>query len=267
MLASGTLALDASVRRLCKTGCRLRRLIYPVRRYCWRWWFSSATLFYPNYLFPWDFRAMHLPLPDVRGADYRCAVVKLPLSDPYTYCSYPIYANIQTALFYPTSASRYAGQQLDWILQLLPRMLAPSQWWRMFSLQACARSRCCGGLTPRPPPLRLPARFTSLDAFLPRRLNIWSHRMVRLGATRLVVRGRIASGPVVGGGRRFLALAQSMSIPGRPAAGGRCCLRGSVGTRAYAIPLFRLASRALCVSGPGRRGVGAAADSGAGHTA
>ena len=74
--------------------------------------FYRHVLFERGFVFPWDFRAVHLPLATfVAGA---LGHGQLPLWDPYTYCGNPIYANIQTALFYPpvlgaTLASNWFG--------------------------------------------------------------------------------------------------------------------------------------------------------------
>src|SRR5579864_446932 len=61
--------------------------------------FHRRVLFSRGFLFPWDFRAVHLPLAAFVADSFRRGA--LPLWDPYTYCGNPIFANIQTALFYP----------------------------------------------------------------------------------------------------------------------------------------------------------------------
>ena len=74
--------------------------------------FYRHVLFERGFVFPWDFRGVHLPLATfVAGALGRG---QWPLWDPYTYCGNPIFANIQTALFYPpvlaaTLASNWFG--------------------------------------------------------------------------------------------------------------------------------------------------------------
>ena len=83
--------------------------------------FYRHVLFERGYLFPWDFRAVHLPLATFVAASFRRG--EMPLWDPYTYCGNPIFANIQTALFYPpvlaaTLASNWLGAGL------LPHLLA-----------------------------------------------------------------------------------------------------------------------------------------------
>jgi hypothetical protein len=61
--------------------------------------FHWRVLFVPGYIFPWDFRAVHLPLATFVADSLRAG--QFPLWDPYTFCGNPIFANIQTALFYP----------------------------------------------------------------------------------------------------------------------------------------------------------------------
>jgi len=83
--------------------------------------FYRHVLFQRGYLFPWDFRGVHLPLATFVAASL--ARREWPLWDPYTYCGNPIFANIQAALFYPpVLAATLAGNWLgaDW----LPRLLA-----------------------------------------------------------------------------------------------------------------------------------------------
>ena len=86
--------------------------------------FFEVLLFHRRVLFagdrfPWDFRAVHLPLATFVADSFRRG--EFPLWDPYTYCGNPIYANIQTALFYPpvflaTLASVWLGH-LAWLLE------------------------------------------------------------------------------------------------------------------------------------------------------
>lgn len=96
--------------------------------------FYRQVLFYPGYLFPWDFRAVHLPLATFVAASFRRG--ELPLWDPYTYCGNPIYANIQTALFYPPIlASTLAGAWFG--TDLLPRLLAITVVMQVFFAGLC----------------------------------------------------------------------------------------------------------------------------------
>jgi uncharacterized membrane protein YqjE len=85
--------------------------------------FHRRVLFYPGYAFPWDFRGVHLPLAAFVAGSLRRG--EWPLWDPFTYCGVPIYANIQTALFYPPLfAATLAGAWLG--DAALPRLLAIS---------------------------------------------------------------------------------------------------------------------------------------------
>ncbi len=68
--------------------------------------FHRHVLFYPGYLFPWDFRAVHLPLATLIADSFRHG--RWPLWDPFTYCGMPISANIQAAAFYPPAMAAAA---------------------------------------------------------------------------------------------------------------------------------------------------------------
>jgi hypothetical protein len=83
--------------------------------------FHRQVLFQHGYLFPWDFRGVHLPLATFIAGSLRRG--EMPLWEPYTYCGVPIFANIQAAIFYPpvllaTAASNCFGPAS------LPRLLA-----------------------------------------------------------------------------------------------------------------------------------------------
>jgi putative Ca2+/H+ antiporter (TMEM165/GDT1 family) len=85
--------------------------------------FHRRVLFDRDFIFPWDFRAVHVPLATLIADAFRRG--EFPLWDPYTYCGMPIFANIQAALFYPpglaaTGAGAIAGDAL------LPKFLAIS---------------------------------------------------------------------------------------------------------------------------------------------
>ena len=75
------------------------RWLYPILLLLEALIFHARVLFYPGYVFPWDFRGVHLPLATFVAGSLRRG--EFPLWDPFTYCGVPIYANIQTALFYP----------------------------------------------------------------------------------------------------------------------------------------------------------------------
>src|SRR5579863_10368834 len=83
--------------------------------------FHRRVLFYPGFVFPWDFRVVHVPLATLIADSFRRG--EMPLWDPYTYCGNPLFANIQAALFYPPAlAAELAGALLG--LDLIPRLLA-----------------------------------------------------------------------------------------------------------------------------------------------
>jgi hypothetical protein len=85
--------------------------------------FHRHVLFYPGFLFPWDFRAVHLPLATLIADSFRQG--RWPLWDPFTYCGMPISANIQAAAFYPpVMAAAALGAWLG--PDALPRLLAIS---------------------------------------------------------------------------------------------------------------------------------------------
>ena len=85
--------------------------------------FHRHVLFYPGFLFPWDFRAVHLPLATLIADAFRHG--RWPLWDPFTYCGMPVSANIQAAAFYPPAMAAAAlGAWLG--PEALPRLLAIS---------------------------------------------------------------------------------------------------------------------------------------------
>lgn len=103
--------------------------------------FHWRVLFREGFVFPWDFRAVHLPLASFVADSFQRG--EFPLWDPFTYCGNPIYANIQTALFYPpvslaTLASNWLGPER------LPRLLAAAA-----VLQICFAGLCTYALLRR----------------------------------------------------------------------------------------------------------------------
>src|SRR5580704_12978293 len=75
--------------------------------------FFHKPLFSAQHTFPWDFRGVQLPLITV----LRDQLVQnhLALWNPYTYCGYPIYANIQACFFHPlVFASALISSRLSW---------------------------------------------------------------------------------------------------------------------------------------------------------
>ncbi len=61
--------------------------------------FWRRVLFSPRNLIPWDLPGYHLPLATFIARSFGNG--ELPLWDPYTYCGFPFFANVQTQLFYP----------------------------------------------------------------------------------------------------------------------------------------------------------------------
>ena len=83
--------------------------------------FHRRVLFFSGFVFPWDFRLVHVPFATLIADSIRHG--QMPLWDPYTYCGTPLFANIQAALFYPPMAPAEliaAWRNLD----LIPRLLA-----------------------------------------------------------------------------------------------------------------------------------------------
>ena len=68
---------------------------------------------------PWDLRGYHLPLAEFFAASLRAG--RLPLWDPYTYCGFPFFANIEAQVFYPPewlvvlAANRLHGRMADYL--------------------------------------------------------------------------------------------------------------------------------------------------------
>jgi hypothetical protein len=75
--------------------------------------FFHKPLFSAEYIFPWDFRGVQLPLITVLRDQLR--ENHFALWNPYTYCGYPIFANIQACLFHPlVFASAFISSRLSW---------------------------------------------------------------------------------------------------------------------------------------------------------
>lgn len=71
--------------------------------------FHKKVLFNPRYAFPYDFRDFHYPLYQYL-AD-RFGQGSFPLWDPYTFCGFPFYANLQAQAYYPpTVIAAIVGQ-------------------------------------------------------------------------------------------------------------------------------------------------------------
>jgi hypothetical protein len=88
--------------------------------------FYYRVLFLPGYAIPYDLQGYHAPL--ATFASKALGSMRIPLWDPYTYCGFPYFANIQTQLFYPPAwpgffAAKLIGLQhilrvLEWQLAL-----------------------------------------------------------------------------------------------------------------------------------------------------
>jgi hypothetical protein len=82
--------------------------------------FFHKPLFSAEYIFPWDFRGVQLPLITVLRDQLR--ENHFALWNPYTYCGYPIFANIQACFFHPlVFLSALISSRLSW--NTLPMLL------------------------------------------------------------------------------------------------------------------------------------------------
>jgi len=83
--------------------------------------FFHRPLFSGAYTFPWDFRGVQLPLITVLRDQLRDN--HFALWNPYSYCGYPIFANIQACFFHPLIllsalvSSRFAWSSLPLLLE------------------------------------------------------------------------------------------------------------------------------------------------------
>lgn len=104
-----------------KNGRILREFPYYVALLAGVLIFHRHVLFYSGFVFPWDFRGVHVPLATLIANSIRRG--EMPLWDPYTFCGIPLFANIQAALFYPpVLAAEAVGAWLG--PELIPRLLA-----------------------------------------------------------------------------------------------------------------------------------------------
>jgi hypothetical protein len=75
--------------------------------------FFHKPLFSSAYTFPWDFRGVQLPLITVLRDQLRDN--HFALWNPYSYCGYPIFANIQACFFHPlVLLSALVSSRLSW---------------------------------------------------------------------------------------------------------------------------------------------------------
>jgi hypothetical protein len=91
--------------------------------------FFHKPLFSENYIFPWDFRYVQLPMVSFLAEELRRG--KLALWDPFTYCANPIFANIQASFFHPLVLAGAALSALT-SLDSLPMIM---EW--VVALQVC----------------------------------------------------------------------------------------------------------------------------------
>jgi len=91
--------------------------------------FFHKPLFSAAYTFPWDFRGVQLPLISVLRDQLR--ENHFALWNPYSYCGYPIFANIQACFFHPlVFASALISSRLSWLsLQILLEWAVVLQVW------------------------------------------------------------------------------------------------------------------------------------------
>jgi hypothetical protein len=82
--------------------------------------FFHKPLFSAEWTFPWDFRAVQLPL--ITFLRDELSENRFALWNPYNYGGYPVYANIQACFFHPlVFASAFISSLLTW--QSLPLLL------------------------------------------------------------------------------------------------------------------------------------------------
>lgn len=91
--------------------------------------FFHKPLFSTAYVFPWDFRAVQLPLITFLRDQLR--ENRFALWNPYNYCGYPVYANIQACFFHPlVLAGAFISSRLPWSsLPLLLEWIVVLQVW------------------------------------------------------------------------------------------------------------------------------------------
>jgi hypothetical protein len=82
--------------------------------------FFHKPLFNSQYSFPWDFRGVQLPMVTFLAEQLRAG--RFPLWNPFSYCGYPVFANIEACFFHPlvfASAFISAHTSLDALPMLL----------------------------------------------------------------------------------------------------------------------------------------------------
>jgi len=91
--------------------------------------FFHRPLFSSAYSFPWDFRGVQLPLISFLRDELQAG--RFALWNPYSYCGYPIFANIQACFFHPlVLASAFISSRFSWgTLPLLLEWIVVLQVW------------------------------------------------------------------------------------------------------------------------------------------
>jgi len=91
--------------------------------------FFHLPLFSSRYVFPWDFRGVQLPPITFLAAQLRAG--HFPLWNPYVYCGFPVFANIEACYFHPLvllSAFIAAHTSLDALPMLLEWAVVLQVW-------------------------------------------------------------------------------------------------------------------------------------------
>lgn len=87
------------------------------------------ALFLPGFVIPFDLQEYHFPLAWQVADGLRS--MRLPLWDPYTYCGFPLHANLQAQLFYPPAWPFFAAGAIlgpDRMRELLHWQVAAHVW-------------------------------------------------------------------------------------------------------------------------------------------
>ncbi|MGO4885087.1 MAG: hypothetical protein ACLP59_30340 [Bryobacteraceae bacterium] len=91
--------------------------------------FFHKPLFNPRYSFPWDFRGVQLPMITFLAEQLKQG--RFPLWNPYSYCGYPVFANIEACFFHPlvlASAFLSAHTSIDALPMLLEWIVVLQIW-------------------------------------------------------------------------------------------------------------------------------------------
>ena len=91
--------------------------------------FFHKPLFSSEYIFPWDFRGVQLPLISFLADELHAN--RFALWNPYSYCGYPVFANIEACYFHPlvlASAFISAHTSLDSLPFLLEWIVVLQVW-------------------------------------------------------------------------------------------------------------------------------------------